>query len=617
MPLLPGEILNQRYRIAHLLAEGSYGAVYRARDLVIQQDVAIKEYLDASIDIQRRFRKEARKLSQLEHPQLPKVLDHFALEGIGQYLVSAYIDGIDLQSLTDQYGRLPSDLIINWLQAAAEPLSYLHQKNQLHLNIKPANIRLTPDGDIFLVNTGLPGLGIRPRTSGFGAPEQQTQVTVSPATDIYSLGATLYSLLTGKIPPLALSRESGLEEMLPAREVNPNVEPYLSLVATRALSLRPDTRYETVAEFSQALNRPIGQQAIVAPLEPRRTVSQLGKVVSPRLPASTQRQIQRRTIWGLSGLLAVLLLLGAVLVFAQLGIDAEPESQTQAAATETISSAIVAAATQLAPTQSPVPFPTDTPVPTPQPILTDSGARMLYVSGGIFRMGIDDGERDEGPSQLVRLSPYFIDETEVTNDQYSQCVAAGVCEPPDRATASYHETYYGDDAFAEYPVIFVSWYDAQTFCEWRQARLPSEAEWEMAAGFDPEQAIIFRFPWGDAFDGEKVNFCDTNCPGGTTAVDDGHKDTAPVGSYNDGRSPVGAYDMSGNVMEWVNDWYDPTYYEEASDTNPLGPTEGEFKGIRGGSFLSSEENLSIYGRSSFDPTVTRANLGFRCALDGN
>ena len=212
--------------------------------------------------------------------------------------------------------------------------------------------------------------------------------------------------------------------------------------------------------------------------------------------------------------------------------------------------------------------------------------------------------------------PFFIDETEVTNGQYAQCVAAGACAQPQRNTATYHPAYFGDPAYDDYPVIFVSWYQAEAFCDWRGARLPSEAEWEMAAGFDPNQSIVLRFPWGDAFDGTKVNYCDTGCTRDVrdSRVDDGHRDTAPVGSYVDGRSPIGAYDMAGNVMEWVGDWYDPRYYESSTDTNPFGPAEGEFKAIRGGSWLSSAEELRVVVRSSFDPSVARANLGFRCAM---
>ena len=129
-------------------------------------------------------------------------------------------------------------------------------------------------------------------------------------------------------------------------------------------------------------------------------------------------------------------------------------------------------------------------------------------------------------------------------------------------------------------------------------------------------AIKYTYPWGDIFDGTLLNFCDVNCPSEdkNTDYDDGHGDTAPVGSYPGGRSIIGVYDMSGNIMEWIGDWYDPRYYEGSTDTNPLGPLEGEFKVVRGGSWLSSEDQVRVSGRGSYDPSVSRAHLGFRCAM---
>ncbi len=231
-------------------------------------------------------------------------------------------------------------------------------------------------------------------------------------------------------------------------------------------------------------------------------------------------------------------------------------------------------------------------------------------------MGDDEGEFDENPTHIVRLDPYFIDETEVTNGQYSVCVDEEKCEPPDRPGATRHPAYYGDPAFEEYPVIFVSWYDAQNYCDWKGARLPSEAEWERASGYDPEQGIKYRYPWGNVFDGTYLNFCDANCPqeDRNVSYDDGHADTAPVGAYPEGASRFGINDMSGNVMEWVSDWYDPRYYANSTDTNPLGPLDGDFKTLRGGSWLSSDQEVRVSGRSSFSPSVSRANLGFRCAM---
>ena len=615
MPLLPAELLHKRYRIVSLLAAGPYGATYRAYDQTDRRDVAIKEYLDPSVDVQRLFRAEARRLAALSHPQLPATLDHFALDN-GQYLVSAYVDGVDLGELLAQYGPLPSDLIVPWLQAACRPLVYLHEQKQLHLNVKPANIRLTPTGDVFLVDSGLPGLGVRPHAAGFGAPEQQAQGTTDATADIYSLGATLYALLTGKTPPNALSRETGLSDLVPAREVNPDVEPYLSIVAGRAMSLRADTRYESVEAFARALERPAGRPApVVSPLrraglEP----TAAAPVAAPRRPTRVRRRMERRTLLGLLAGGLFLLAFSAFLIITNLR---EPAPVTGPAATETLQSAVAAALTEFAPTPSPSPEPTIPPTATPQPFITTTGSRMIYVPGGQFTLGDDASEEnDEKPARVVQIDGFLIDETEVTNAAYAQCVAAEVCPRPARAGATYHQSYYGDPAFDDYPVINVSWFNAQAFCEWRGARLPTEAEWEFAASVNPIEEIKYRHPWGDSFDGERLNFCDVNCrTDSPDAVwDDGFNDTAPVGSYPDGRSPSGVYDMLGNVMEWVNDWYDFDAYEAISDTNPRGPTEGDFKSLRGGSWLSPSEDTAVTVRGNFEPTVAQANLGFRCAM---
>lgn len=614
MPLLPGEILHNRYRIAGLLARGPHGAVYRGWDATDRRDVAIKEYLDPSVEIQKRFRAEARRLAGLSHPQLPRVLDHFALDN-GQYLVSEFIDGIDLQSLIDQYGPLPSDLVAPWLQSATAPLAYLHKQNRLHLDIKPANIRLTPDGRVFLVDSGLPGLGTRPHSPGYGAPEQQAQGDVGPTADVYSLGATLYTALTGKAPPNALSRETGLSDLLPAREANPDVEPYLSIVAGRAMSLRPDTRYDTAEEFARALERPAGRPApAVSPMRRAGPEPVPAAAPAPRLSQGRRRRLDRRSLLGLAIIGLLIVVIAAFLVLTNLE---QPEQVSGPAATSTLQSAVIAALTQLAPTPTDTPEPTIPPTPSPQPLLTETGSRMIFIPGGTFEIGEDSSEEnDEKPARLVTLDSFYIDETEVTNAAYAQCVAAEACPRPARAGATYYLTYFGDPNFDDYPVINVSWYSADAFCAWRGARLPSEAEWEFAAAYDAAERRERRYPWGDTFDGTILNFCDVNCQRDDRGFewDDGFRDTAPVGSYPDGRSPMGVYDMLGNVTEWVGDWYDFRAYRDIADTNPRGPVEGEFKVMRGGSWFTPPGNLGTFIRDNLDPNAAQATVGFRCAM---
>ncbi len=625
MLLLPGEILLKRYRITALLGAGPFGAVYRGWDAIDRVEVAIKEFRSGEPDAARLFRQEARRLSDLQHPQLPAVRDFFSRES-DHYLISDFVRGVSLQELLDQYGPLPVDLLVDWLEAAAVPLAFLHEKKRLHLNLKPANIRVTPEGKVFVVDSGLPGLGIPGGASGFISLEQEKQQAVEPRSDIYALGATLYTLLTGRVPPAAVKREIGLEVTTPAREINPDVPPYLSILAGKAMALVPDQRPPTIEAFALGLRRPNSRglegegnnaaRDTLAPQEPRRSVGVDHRPTPPphRRPASRRKQIQTRTIWGLSLVLVMLVLT----IFALTRLNQEDlVGGSEAAATATIESQVISVLTAVAPTATPTPPPTLRPTPSPAPIVSKTGMRMLYVPGGVFRFGNDDGNPDEKPSQLVNMDPFYIDETEVTNAQYTQCVEDAGCTPPGQRGASYHPTYYGSAEYDSYPVIFVSWHQADNFCRWRGARLPTEAEWERAAGFNPATIQRTLFPWGDEFDGERLNYCDSRCPreGRDETTNDGHQDTAPVGSYPEGRSWIGAADMLGNVMEWVGDWYKRDYYAEAPNLNPRGPASGEFKVLRGGSWFSRVDELTVTTRGFFDPTVSRATLGFRCAMD--
>lgn len=622
MLLIAGHILVQRYRIVSLLGQGSAGATYRAWDVKARRDVAIKEILDPSLEMQRLFRAEAQQLGRLNHAQIPVVLDYFSVQDVGQYLVTAFVDGVDCQTLIDQYGGLTSAQAIEWLSSICKPLNYLHEQKQLHLDLKPANVRITPAGEVYLVDSGLAGLGVATGTSGYAAPEQQAQRSANAQTDIYALGATLYAMVTGQTPSDALKVETGMLDLKPAREVNPNIEPYLSVAAGRAMFMIPSGRYQSVADFQRALTRPLGSPNTIQPVDELMPRVQRAPVAMTRrfLDQPRRRQMQRRTIFGLALILVVLLIVGGtlgILQFGTFGDEAGDVVEISAETTPTLPSAVALALTDVAPEPTPEPTPTMPPTPTPEPIQDEkTGVDMVYIPGGTFRMGVQDGDEDAQPVHRVRLDPYFLDATEVTNGAYSICVDEGSCLAPLSPNATYHSSYYGDDAYDDYPVIFVRWDQAQNFCEWRGGRLPTEAEWEFAAGFKLAIAQTLKFPWGDVMNEPNANFCDTNCTDARRNVefDDGHRDTAPVASYPQGRSPYGIYDMSGNVMEWVFDWYSARYYAESSDVNPMGPLEGEAKVLRGGSWFSDLEDLQVSARGLFVPEVARANLGFRCAM---
>ena len=258
--------------------------------------------------------------------------------------------------------------------------------------------------------------------------------------------------------------------------------------------------------------------------------------------------------------------------------------------------------------------PTSTPTPKPGvTMLGADGATLVFVPAGEFTIGSEDGNIDEQPVHAVFLDSYWIDRTEVTNAMYAKCVETGDCRPPSNTSSYTRSSYYGNPEFDDYPVIYVNWYKAKTYCEWAGRRLPAETEWEKAArGTDGR-----TYPWGNDFDCKKGNFDDEIqldnyvVPGGANC--DGFPDTSPVGWFINGKSPYGAYDMVGNVWEWVNDWYDSAYYSSSPSSNPLGPVIGQSRVRRGGSWYDYYGDVRSGVRNGSDPGITDVNVGFRCA----
>jgi serine/threonine protein kinase len=264
MILERGALLNNRYRIVEILGQGGMGSVYRAIDENLGVEVAVKDNLFTTDEYARQFRREAIILANLRHPNLPRVTDHFIIPGQGQYLVMDYIEGEDLRQRMERVGILPEEEVIVIGAAVCDALSYLGSRKPpvIHRDLKPGNVKITPQGEIFLVDFGLAKTlqgsqatttGARAMTPGYSPPEQYGTARTDQRSDIFSLGATLYAALTGATPEDALARAMDQADLTPLRKLNPRVSRRLAAVIEKALEVRPDDRYQTAEEFKQAL----------------------------------------------------------------------------------------------------------------------------------------------------------------------------------------------------------------------------------------------------------------------------------------------------------------------------------------------------------------------------
>lgn len=225
----------------------------------------------------------------------------------------------------------------------------------------------------------------------------------------------------------------------------------------------------------------------------------------------------------------------------------------------------------------------------------DSEHEMVLIPAGMFLMGSDSTSSDEGPLQSLYLPAFYIDRYEVTNSEYKKFIdATGRAKPSHWRNGIYPS---GED---RYPVVGISWYDARAYAQWAGKRLPTEAEWEKAARGDDGRT----YPWGDDFVADWVN-----------AKGDGdvYPQTAPVGAFPKGVSPYGLFDMSGNVWEWTENWFD-RYPGNMMENASYGE---QYRVIRGGSWINFDGNVRTFNRGKYYPSDTSLLLGFRCALDAN
>ena len=662
-----------RYHILEKLGEGGMAVVYKAYDTHLEREVAVKvirteQMAPALLDRALiRFEREAKEVSRLNHPNIVNVYDYGEYNGI-PYLVMTYLHGGTLKQTMGQ--PIPYQQAVSLVLPIAKALEYAHQHKMIHRDVKPSNILLTDSGEVMLTDFGiakmlevddgntLTGTGMGLGTPEYMAPEQWTG-QFTPAVDIYALGVVLYELVTGRKPysadtPAAVLLKQATEPLPRPKDLITDLPDEVERVLIKALAKKPEDRYQDMKAFTTGLTRLTGGKALESSPAPRpttvkeetmSTVMQSDslatadhgvlpepppRVTTPRVSEEPIKTIDWTKVmaYAMGGLVLVTLLI--------IGLTSSWFTTRPAAPTATdvplIEDMVAPTFTDQPPTAT-VASPPATKIPstaTSAPANTTEnytigstmvspkdGMTMVYVPAGEFLMGSPEGvgEDEEHPQHTVYLDACWIDQTEVTNAMYARCVADGGCTEP-RSRESYtRDSYYGNPDYDEYPVISVTWHQAEAYCQWAGRELPTEAQWEKAArGTDGR-----TYPWGNEPPaGNLVNFADKNTDydWSNKAIDDGYEDTAPVGTYPDGASTYSALDMAGNVLEWVADWYGD--YPSGSVSNPTGPTIGESRVLRGGSWNNLVSDIRSAFRSRSVPgDASGINFGFRCSLSAS
>ncbi len=617
------ELFADRFVIDREVGRGGFGTIYLARDNRLRgRAVALKVLhpgLSADPAVVHLFEQESGILASLVHDHIIPVYDAGVWEG-RRYIVMQYLEGRSLAQVVADEGAQPAARVRPWLQQAASALAYAHEQGVLHRDVKSANLLLDRTGSrLYVTDFGLAqaveasggsstaNTGTLTGTAAYRAPEvAKTGHTV--ASDLYGLGVVAYELLAGRLPFLAADPLSML--LLHATEPVPllpaSVPQELADLVLRLLAKDPAARPASTAQLLALLDalaeaertRREAEEAARRTEEERQRIAADKRMAAEaeraRREAEQERQRQteeeRRRIeadkrmaaeaerqareeakrhaaatgrggrgplpWVLVGVA------GLVLLFGGWGLARllRPASTLELGIGSTWTSPV-------------------------------DGMVQVYVPAGEFLMGAADSdsdyEYDETPRHKVTLDAYWIDRTEVTQDQYQQCVAAGKCEAPSCSGSGQ----------GNHPVVCVSWQNAVDYCVWAGRRLPTEAEWEKAArGADGR-----IYPWGNqAPDDSRLNY--NNNVGNTSAV----------GSYPSGAGPYGALDMAGNVWEWVADWYGEQYYAGSPTWNPLGPDAGQERVLRGGSWNRDQGWVRAAFRFRAGPVLRLDRVGFRC-----
>jgi len=652
-PLIPvetmiGAVLDGRYRLDKLIGEGGMGDVYCATHVHIDTEVAVKllkpEFVANQTAI-KRFQLEAKAAGRIHHPNAVRVTDFGVTPERIVYLVMELVRGQSLRSLMRKEGKFDYLRAINIVRQICGAVDAAHRSGVIHRDLKPDNIlieRVQETERVKVLDFGIAKLketktdsfltqaGTIIGTPQYMSPEQCHGKSLGPGSDIYSVGILLYEMLTGEVPfdgdsTLQVVYRQLHEQPRPLRELSPNVPPLPAQVVMRALEKEPEKRQSSAIQLSDELKeaveavgegsslsmtsplviRPLKSAEMRTPIEELPTLeeksnapSSLAEGLAEEKPLSQGRSTTAlsRSGWE-TNVITNKDEVGRPTPPDQKSPTAQEQAELGAEIKETppgrksrtqliaIAAIVLVALAGIILYFSMKPSQT---VPEPQPPAPLEG--MVYIPGGKFMMGRNDGAKDEGPAHEVEVKPFFLDALEVTNQGYRKFVEATGHQIPKHW--KYNGSYAPDEA--TYPVTHVTWDDATAYAKWSNKRLPTEAEWEYAARGGGKG---YLYPWGDQWQDGYAN------------VDrKGQTKPAPVRSFEKDISPFGIHDMAGNVSEWVQDFYSDRYGAKPDQ---------RLRVYRGSNFLDAPKT-NTYRWSDFPaeiPDDQILRVGFRCAKD--
>lgn len=656
--LQAGQKVGRHYRIEAVIGQGGMGQVVRATHDLTDQVVAIKTlspHLAADPGLRERFLQEARALAGLDHPNIMTL--HTFLEDEGKlYLVMQYIDGQDVDAMFRRCGGLSPRAAIPILQCALRGLGYAHRQGIIHRDLKPANIMVTRDGRVKLTDFGIALMrgGLRLTVTGaqvgtvfYMAPEQLQGDVAKPRSDIYAMGVSLFETIAGRLPfegdDYAV-RKGHVEDPVPdIRLFRPDTPDFVVHAIHRALAKRAEQRFQTAEEFCDALGdwgnvlplvecplcsskHPVGEGVTCSScgkdeicgfhmveeyhmcqlcVQQERRPSSSEPSRSPAIPTPFNLEESSQSQRAPSS--------HALARANHYGSDSQPPPSRSTSSTRgqhpTFQPATTSS-TRLSPSEQTSTYQTGNTSSVsvaarstssgqtlPPNITTSDRMEMVLIPEGYFILGAHD-EPNANPPKRCYMRAYYIDQTPVTNASYERFIKeTGYSAPQHWLNSQEHNGRFFSPELTLHPVVNTTYDDAQAYARWAGKRLPSEAEWEKAARGTDSRLYTWEGDWIDGM----AHF-------GSTL-------TSPVLSHAKGKSPYGVYDMLGNVWEWVADWYLADSYKHMQETAPMGPSEGKYRVIRGGSHPDPPRTVRVTTRNFRPPNLPGVAIGFRCVLD--